>query len=72
LKNYFWAELPDDLADEAAAKAETVFAGNVRWRRKFQGRHGRKHLEMLLRHWFSSALFRRKSPLFRRLPPDVM
>lgn len=70
LKNYFWTELPDDLADEVAAKAEIVFAGNERWRKKFQGRRGREYLEMFMRHWFSSALFKRKSPLFRQLPPD--
>jgi hypothetical protein len=70
LKNYFWTDLPDDLADEVAAKAETVFAGNERWRKKFQGARGLEYLEMFMRHWFSSALFRRKSPLFRQLPPD--
>jgi hypothetical protein len=70
LKNYFWAELPEDLADEVAAKAEIVFAGNARWRQKFQGRHGREYLEMFMRHWLASALFKRKSPLFRQLPED--
>ena len=70
LKNYFWTELPDLLADEVAQRAETVFAGNARWRRKFKGPHGREYLLMLMRHWFASALFRRKSPLYRRLPED--
>jgi hypothetical protein len=40
LKNYFWTELPEDLADEVAdevaAKAEIVFAGNARWRKNFK------------------------------------
>ncbi|MEI9960780.1 MAG: hypothetical protein WDM76_06510 [Limisphaerales bacterium] len=70
LKNYFWTELPEDLADELARKAEIVFAGNPRWRKKFQGRHGREYLEMFMRHWLASALFKRKSPLFRQLPPE--
>ena len=70
LKNYFWAELPEDLADEVAQKAEIVFAGNERWRRKFKGRRGREYLVMFMRHWFSAALFKRQSPLFRQLPPD--
>jgi hypothetical protein len=70
LRNHFWTELPDDLADEVATKAEIVFAGNARWRRRFKGRHGREYLLMLLRHWLSSALFKRKSPLFCELPGD--
>ncbi|HZL12557.1 MAG TPA: hypothetical protein VFC85_00300 [Verrucomicrobiae bacterium] len=69
-RNYFWTELPPDLADELAQKAEIVFAGNARWRKKIQGRRGRAYLEMFMRHWLASALFQRKSPLFRQLPPE--
>jgi len=70
LKNYFWAELAEDLADELAQKAEIVFAGNPRWRKKFQGRRGHDWLEMFMRHWLAAELFKRKSPLFRELPDD--
>jgi len=68
LKNHFWTDLPEDLADEVARKAEVVFAGNKRWRKKFQERRGRAYLEMFMRHWLASALFKRRSPLFRELP----
>jgi hypothetical protein len=68
VRNYFWTDLPEDLADEVAQKAEIVFAGNTRWREKFQGRRGRAYLEMFMRHWLAAALFKRRSPLFRELP----
>lgn len=68
VRNYFWTDLPENLADELAARAEVVFARNARWRKKFQGRHGREYLDMFMRHWLSSALFKRKSPLYRQLP----
>jgi hypothetical protein len=38
LKNYFWTELPDEVADEVAAKAEIVFARNEAMRRRFKSR----------------------------------
>jgi len=69
-KNYFGEEVPEDLADEVAQKAEIVIAGNKRWRRKFKGRQRREWLVVFMRHWFSAALFKRKSPLFRQLPED--
>ena len=68
LKNYFWTELPDDYADEVAQKAEIVFAGNARWRKKFKGRRGREYLEMFLRHWLAGVLARKNPVLFRQLP----
>src|SRR5258708_1099018 len=68
VRNHFWTDVPESLADELAHRAEIVFERNARWRTKIQGRHGREYLEMFMRHWLSSALFKRKSPLFRQLP----
>ena len=68
VRNYYWLDLPEALADELAVRAETVFAKNARWRKRIQGRHGRAYLEMFMRHWLSSALRKRRSPLFRELP----
>jgi hypothetical protein len=70
LKNYLWAELPDDLADEVAQKAEIVFVGNPHWRKKFQGRYGFAWLEAFMRHWLTGALSRRGSPWVQELPDD--
>ena len=68
LKNHLRADLPEDLADEVAQRAESVFARNARWRKKFQGRRGNAPLAMFLRPWLAAALCKRQSPLFRRLP----
>jgi len=70
LKNYFWTELPDDLAEEVAAKAEIVFAGNERMRRRFKGRRGREWLIAFMQHWMSAALFKRNRRLALLLPGE--
>jgi hypothetical protein len=70
LKNYLWTDLPDDLADEVAAKAEMVFAGNARWRRKFKGPRGREWLIAFMQHWMSAALFKRNRRLALLLPGE--
>jgi hypothetical protein len=65
LKNYFWTELPEDMADKVAQKAEIVFAGNARWRKKFQGGRGREYLEMFMRHWLAGVLAKENPAVFR-------
>jgi hypothetical protein len=70
LRNFLRMELPEHLVDTLAQRAETVFAGNEFWRRKLQGRHGREHLAVLLRHWFSAELARSQPAAVWQLPDD--
>jgi hypothetical protein len=70
LKNHFWTELPDELADEVAQKAEIVFAGNKRMRRRFKGSCGRDWLSAFMQHWMSAALFKRDRRLAGLLPGE--
>jgi hypothetical protein len=70
LENYFWTDLPDGLAEEVAQRAETVFAIEARQRGQFQGHYAREQITMFMRHWFSAALFKWDSRLYRELPDD--
>ena len=67
---HFWAELPESLETELVQRAETVFAGNERWREKAQGMNGPDFVQTYMRHWLAALLFKHRHPLFHELPPE--
>jgi len=68
LEHCFRLDLPDDVCDELADRAERVLAHNAYWRRKFKGRRGRAYLLAFMRHWLSGLLRKKRPGLFEQLP----
>jgi len=67
-RDYFRTPIPEAFADKLARRAETVFAHQPFWQRKYQSVRGREYILMRMRHWLAGVLAKERPVLFRALP----